>query len=108
MSPSSQSRRRRVEQGIYVRLDANGADVLKGGKLVYEIGYRDAQGKQRWRVVEGGIPAARSALAQAHSDRARGVRTAVDPRMTFNAAADAWWAARVERMRPTTRGTYRS
>jgi hypothetical protein len=47
-------RRIRVESGIYKRP----AD----GRL--EIGWRDAQGKQRWRVVEGGIIAARKALAQ--------------------------------------------
>ena len=46
------SRRESVERGIYKRPD---------GK--YEIGWRDAGSKQRWRVVEGGIKAARAELA---------------------------------------------
>jgi hypothetical protein len=41
-------RRSRVERNIYRRPD---------GKL--EIGYRDSTGKPRWKVVEGGITAAR-------------------------------------------------
>jgi hypothetical protein len=44
----SAKRRTRVEPGIYRRPD---------GRL--EIGYRDATGKQRWRVVDGGIKLAR-------------------------------------------------
>ena len=66
-------RRQRVEPGIYTRTDAGGRDV-------FEIGFRDAQGKQRWRRVHGGIKAARAALAVEHSARSRGVRVAADPR----------------------------
>jgi len=43
----------------------------------------------------------RKALTDAKSKRDRGERTS-DPRLTFNAAADAWWAARVVKLRPTT------
>lgn len=89
-------RRTRVEPGIYRRAD---------GRL--EVGWRDTQGKQRWRVVDrSGIKAARAELAQEHSKRARGERVAIDPRLTFSAAADAWWDARVVRLRPATRDTY--
>lgn len=88
-------RRIRVEAGIYKRPD----DRL-------EIGWRDAQGKQRWRVVEGGIKAARAALAQEHAKRARGERVASDPRLTFSKAADAWWDARVVKLRPGTQNAY--
>lgn len=52
-------RRTRVERNIYRR--SNG---------VYEIGFKDASGKQRWRTVAGGIMAARAArdelLAKGH------------------------------------------
>jgi integrase len=89
-------RRIRIEPGIYRRPSDD--------KL--EIGWRDAQSKQRWRVVEGGIKAARAALAQEHAKRARGERTASDPRLTFNAAADAWWDARVVNLRPGTQNAY--
>ena len=91
------ARRTRVESGIYTRLDGT-----------YEIGFRDAAGKQRWRKVDGGIRAARSALAEAHAQRARGERIAVDPRLTFTAAADAWWNARVVKQRATTQSAYRA
>jgi integrase len=91
----SKSRRVRVEAGIYRRPD----DRL-------EIGWRDAQGKQRWRVTDGGIKSARAALATEHAKRARGERVASDPRLTFAAAADAWWEARVIKLRPGTQNAY--
>ncbi len=98
---SSPSRRERVEPGIYVRTAAN-------GRKAFEIGFRDAQGRQRWRRVEGGILAARRALAKAHASRARGERVAADPRLRFSDAAESWWKARVANMRPTTQATYQS
>ena len=88
-------RRVRVEPGVYRRPD---------GAL--EIGFRDAQGRQRWSKVQGGIRAARAALAEEHAKRARGERVAVDPRLTFTAAADAWWNARVVKLRPATQNAY--
>src|SRR4051794_39645388 len=88
-------RRVRVESGIYKRQD---------GKL--EIGWRDAAGRQKWRVVNGGIKAARAELAQEHARRARGERVASDPRLRFDAAADAWWEARVVKLRPGTQNAY--
>ncbi len=93
------SRRQRVERGIYSRTNAQ-------GRLVLEIGFRDAQGRQRWRRVQGGITAARKALADAHARRARGERVAADPRLHFGDAADAWWEARAVRLRPTTQSAY--
>jgi integrase len=88
-------RRTRVESGIYARPD---------GRL--EIGFRDAQGRQRWQVVEGGIAAARRQLTAAKAKRDRGEATAT-PRLSFNAAADAWLEARVSRLRPATQANYR-
>src|SRR5688572_1317485 len=88
-------RRTRVEPGIYERAD---------GKL--EIGSRDATGRLRWQVVAGGILAARKQLVAAKAQRDRGDRIATDPRLTFNAAADAWLAARVARLRPATQAVY--
>jgi hypothetical protein len=69
MAAETAPRRVRIEKGIYRRGD---------GRL--EIGFRDAQGKQRWRAVEGGITAARNQLAGEHAKRARGERVAADPR----------------------------
>ncbi len=89
------ARRVRVEKGIYRRPDG-----------VLEIGWRDAQGKQRWRRVEGGISAARKALEVERVKRARGEHVAADPRLTFRAATEAWWDARAVRLRPSTQSAY--
>lgn len=89
------ARRVRVEPGIYKRPD---------GSL--EIGYRCAQGKQRWRKVDGGIRAARKQLAEAHAKRAKGERVAADPRLRFTDAAELWWNARVVELRPATQNAY--
>src|SRR5258707_1983661 len=91
------TRRTRVEKGIYRRPD---------GRL--EIGWRDAQGRLRWRVVEGGIAAARNVLVQEHAKRARGESAAPDPRLTFDAVADLWLEARVKHMRPGTQNAYKA
>ena len=86
--------RERVEPGIWRRGEA------------FEITWRDAEGKQRGKSVQGGITAARKALTDAKSSkRDRGERTS-DPRRTFTAAADAWWAARVVKLRPSTENAY--
>jgi len=85
--------RERVEPGIWRRGE------------VFEIIWRDAQGKQRRKTVQGGITAARKALTDAKSKRDRGERTS-DLRLTFTAAADAWRAARVVKLRPTTQNAY--
>jgi integrase len=88
-------RRERVERGIYRRAD---------GRL--EIGFRDSTGRQRWQAVDGGILAARKQLTAAKGQRDRGVTA--DTRLTFSAAADAWLAARVARLRPATQATYKA
>lgn len=92
------SRRQRVERGIYKRTGADGKDQ-------FEIGYRDAQGRQRWQRIEGGIMAARAALAEAHTARARRERLG-DPHLRFDDAVEAWWHARVVRLRPATQSAY--
>jgi integrase len=100
MSQSTpQPRRERVEQGIYSRADRH-------GKTVFEIGFRDVQGKQRWRKVEGGITAARAARAQALAARSRGERVAAQPRLRYDDAAKAWWDARAIKLRGATQSAY--
>jgi integrase len=89
----------KVEPGVYQRLDAN-------GRPVFEIAFRDAQGHQRRRRVEGGITAARKALNAERAARDRRERVTADPRLTFDKAADEWWKVRVVRLRPTTHSTY--
>jgi integrase len=88
-------RRTNVEPGIYRRPD---------GRL--EIGWRDSTGRQRWKAVSGGIKAARADLATEVAKRATGEVVAASPRLTFNAAADAWWDGRAVRLRPATQRLY--
>ena len=57
-------------------------------------------------MVAGGIKAARAALAEEHARRARGEKVASDPRLKFDHAADAWWQARVLKLRPATQNAY--
>ena len=80
---TQQATRVRVEPGIWRRGDT------------YEITFRDANGKQRRRVVDGGILAARKALTTEIAKRTTGERVAADPRLTLNRAADAWYAEHV-------------
>lgn len=87
--------------GIWKRL---GAD----GKPVYEITYRDSDGRQRRQTVIGGVRAAEAALAKVKSDKGQGKRVAPNPRLTFEAAAERWMQAQASRLRPSTREAYRS
>ena len=91
----SAPQRVKVEPGIWQRGD------------VYEITFRDAQGKQRRRTVAGGIIAARNELAKEVAKRANGERMTADPRLRFGQAADAWLAGPVAALRPNTISTYR-
>lgn len=94
-------RRERVKPGIYKRL---GVD----GKPVFEIGYRDSDGKQRWQRVHGGVRAAEAALADIKARRGKGERVAPSPRLTFAEAAEAWMEAQGARLRPATQAAYGS
>jgi integrase len=93
----STPRRRRVERNIYRR--ASG---------VYEVGFKDAGGKQRWRTVEGGITAARAVRDELLSQRARGERVADNRRLRFGDAAERWLDGPVKDLRPATRACYRN
>ena len=100
------NRRGESESGIYT------IETVRDG-VMFEIGWRDAEGKQRWRrrVDQTGpllktVTAARAELAKVLAAKGRGERMAVDPRLTFDAAADAWWTARATRTRPGTQDIY--
>jgi integrase len=102
MTEDSGSRRReRVEPNIYKRVNAAGGDV-------FEVGFRDASGKQRWRTVEGGITAARSVRNDLLGRKSRHERVSANPRLRFGDAADAWLAGPVSTLRPATQAVYRN
>lgn len=72
----SMARRVRVERNIYRRPSG-----------VYEVGFKDGGGKQRWRTVAGGITAARVLRDELLARRGRGEQVVTDGRLRFVEAA---------------------
>lgn len=96
--PTGAATRERVESGIWRRTTGSGE--------VYEVTFRDAEGRQRRQTVNGGITAARRALTDAHAKRNRGERVTADPRLTFDRAADEWWTGRATSLSVGTQSAY--
>lgn len=94
---SNAPRRQRVERNIYRRPSG-----------VFEVGYKDASGRQRWRTVDGGITAARALRDQLVAQRGRGEPAPHNNRVRFGDAADEWLAGPVVDLRQTTRDCYRN
>ena len=94
---SAAPRRVRVERNIYRR--ASG---------VYEVGFKDVAGRQRWRNVEGGSTAARAARDELLVRRSRGERIASNARLRFGDASAQWLAGPVVDLRATTQACYRN
>src|ERR1700744_397951 len=98
MAESPKTRRRgRVERGIYRR--ATG---------VFEVGFKDEVGRQRWRTVDGGILGARKPREGRGARRARGESVAPRPKPKLGEAADSWLEGPVLDLRETTQAKYRS
>lgn len=95
----SDRRRERIEPNIYRRRAADGREV-------FEVGFRDATRRQRWRTVDGGITAARSVRNDVRGRKVRNERVSTNPRPRFGQAADAWLAGPVATLRPATRAAY--
>ncbi len=89
-------RRVRVERNIYRRSSG-----------VFEIGFKDGAGRQRWRTVDGGIRAARALRDELLARRGRGETVAPDSRLRFGEAADAWLDGPVLDLRQSTQTGYR-
>src|SRR5579884_2417959 len=90
-------RRLWVERNIYRRPSG-----------VYEVGFKDGAGKQRWRTVEGGITAARALRDELLSRRNRGAHAAPDRRLRFADAAAKWLDGPVRDLRPRTQSATRA
>lgn len=97
MTSSSQPRRVRVERNIYRR--ASG---------VYEVGFKDGSGKQRWRTVQGGITAARALRDELLARRGRGEAVHAKTRLRFGETASVWLDGPVGDLRPRTDECYRN
>jgi integrase len=89
----------RDRRGIYYRIG-------KDSRRRYEITYRDTEGRQRWKVIPGGLRDAEAALAQVKARLRRGERV-VPTRQTFEQVANDWLAVQSE-LRPRTRDGYES
>ena len=104
MSTRAMPRRRRVagekNHNVYERPDG-----------LFEVGYRDSAGKQRWRVPD--FPAAFKTITEARRARdsvlgrkASGETVKPSPKLAFGAVADRWLAEQVVELRPRTRERY--
>ena len=91
------ARRVRVERNIYRRPSG-----------VYEVGFKDAASKQRWRTVDGGITAARALRDDLLSRRNRGEQVAPVGHLRLNEAAAKWLEGPVRDLRLRTRECYRN
>src|SRR4051795_10522698 len=70
------ARRVRVERNTYRR--------PSDGK--FEVGYRDSTGKQRWKVIVGGITAARAERDSILGAKGKGEIVQPNPRLRFDEA----------------------
>src|SRR3954451_12443416 len=85
------------DRGVYWRPDG-----------LFEVGYRDADGRLRWRGPFETITAARAARGDARTRARAGERESANPRLRFGEAADRWLAEQVAELRPATRAIYRN
>lgn len=92
--------RERVKPGIWRRKNARGATV-------YEITFRDSDGRQRRQTVPGGMREAEAALARVKAGMADGKRVAPNPRLSFAEASEAWIEAKASGLSQRTVETYR-
>lgn len=96
-STASSPRRIRVERNIYRRSSG-----------VYEVGFKDEAGKQRWRTARGGITAARAVRNEVLAKRHRGESIQPNVRLRFAGAAKSWLDGPVSDLRPRTGECYRN
>jgi integrase len=82
-------------KGVYWRADG-----------AFEVGYRDADGRQRWRGPFDTLTKARAARGDARARARGGERESANPRLKFGEAANRWLAEQVVELRPTTRAIY--
>jgi integrase len=75
---------------------------------MFEVGYRDADGRQRWRGPFETLTSARLARDDARVKARGGERESANPRLKFGDAADRWLAEQVVELRPATRASYKS
>jgi integrase len=75
---------------------------------LFEVGYRDADGRLRWRGPFETLTSARAARDDARVKARGGERESANPRLRFGEAVDRWLAEQVADLRPATRASYKS
>src|SRR4051812_33040302 len=85
------------DRGVYWRPDG-----------LFEVGYRDADGRLRWRGPFETISAARAERGDARAKARSGDRESANRRLKFGEAADRWLAEQVVELRRQTRLRYAS
>lgn len=99
--PTRATPREKVKPGIWRRRNAQ-------GRWVYEIAYRDSDGRQRREVVkDGGMREAETALSKVKAKLGTGERVAPNPRLTFAVAAENWIETKAPNLAPKSVATYR-
>jgi integrase len=91
--------RTKVEPGIWFRLNAT-------GRRVYEIVYRDSEGRQRQETIAGGLQDARTRLHDLKARLGKGERIVPNRRLTFAEASSAWIEAKAPNLAPKTIAIY--
>jgi integrase len=86
--------------------DPRRAQHLPSQQRVFEIGFKDETGTQRWRTVDGGITAARAARDEILARRRRGETVRPNTRLRFADAASKWLDGPVSDLRPRTSECY--
>ena len=94
-------RRVRVERNIYKRTNHD-------GKTIYEIGFRDSTGRQRFKTIGPKITAARVERDSILGHRGKGGYVQPNPRLTFNEASERWLTDQVADLKPRTQAAYRN
>src|SRR5215216_6924445 len=84
-------------RGVYWRPDG-----------LFEVGYRDADGRLRWRGPYETVTAARAGRDDGRAKARGGERESENPRLKFGDAADRWLAEQVIELRRQTRDAYAS
>jgi len=97
---SSRVQREKVKPGIWRRKSAK-------GRWVYEITFRDSDGRQRRQVIVGGMKEAQTALANVKARMGGGERVAPNPRLTFALACEEWLSAKSANLTTKTILSYR-
>src|SRR3954470_6618637 len=89
--------------------------AVSGSRGVYwrpdgllEVGYRDADGRLRWRGPFETITAARAGRGDAQARARGGQRESANPRLRFGEAADSWLTEQVVELVRQTRDRYAS